>query len=241
MIKNRFHRYYCSFCDHIIDINKEHRILNFNSKLIRVCMKCKSRVHKVLKNKYKHCDIGCSVCLKKTKMDYCTPCKLCNHFVHGKCSDLKYDEIRKLELQSSDYEWYCPPCVRSILPVNLADYSDDEDIIVNYDSKTQCFACKRKLPHKRVTYPNRYVLYNEEHIQFCEPCSTNHSYEALDNYKTLLEFTDCASCSKEVKYESVFCSICLHWTHAYCAHLTPNEIKSISTPEYGDWRCGACI
>ena len=76
-----------------------------NSKPLKVCMKCTSKDHKVLERKYSHCDIGCSICNKKTMNKNCIQCKLCNHFVHAACLDLTLNNIKALELNPVT-EWH---------------------------------------------------------------------------------------------------------------------------------------
>ena len=219
-MKNRFYRQYCGLCSHLLNPNAKHRTLIFNSKPIKVCMNCTSKDHKVIENKHNDCDIGCSMCYKKTMNKNCILCKLCNHFVHGSCLNLKISDIRTLDQQGSD--WYCLPCIQNILPFYATSISDDEnaiDVSTRANSVKQCHTCQTNLPHKKVLYNNRKALYNGIIIEFCISCSVD-SYKGLQEYNTLLEFIDCSICTKIVKYESVFCSFCLHSQRAQNVAVT---------------------
>ena len=69
------------------------------------------------------------------------------------------------------------------------------------------------------------------------PCS--YSPTNIKNIN-LIEFLDCSICKKEVKYESIFCNSCQHWTHPECAGLTRKDLFDINNDFYGDWFCLPC-
>ena len=71
---------------------------------------------------------------------------------------------------------------------------------------------------------------------FCSPCTeeifpfsedkevstpTNQNKDAT-KFKT---YTDCSSCSKQVKGESMCCSLCFHWVHKKCIGKFSNRRK----------------
>ena len=55
-----------------------------------------------------------------------------------------------------------------------------------------------------------------------------------------IEYLDCTICKKEVKYESIFCSLCQHWVHPDCVDLKRNDLLKMGENKYGDWFCSPC-
>ena len=65
-------------------------------------------------------------------------CNLDCKVYHAKC--LKIDNDTALEVQNSN-DWYCPLCIESNLPINLA-CADEETLI-------KCYCCKNIISNTR--------------------------------------------------------------------------------------------
>ena len=99
-----------------------------------------------------------------------------------------------------------------------------------------CLTCCSKIP--KFTYPNKYLMYNNEKRILCEKCSKlNTNIPVRD--KSSIEFQDCSLCKKIVKYESIFCNLCQHLIHPHCNGIGKNELTKLSLIEE-NWYCLNC-
>ena len=76
-------------------------------------------------------------------------------------------------------------------------------------------------------YRSKYFLYNDRKQCVCRECS-KLGRDIPVRKKDLIEFLDCSVCSKEVKYESIFCNLCQHWVHPYCNKIDKLELGKLS-------------
>ena len=234
---------FCFFCNYIMKKGSKHRTLTFKNRLIKVCMTCSSEKHEVLKKQYKNCKVDCSVCCKKVMYKNCNLCDNCDHFVHNTCADLCKKDVALIEKFNKN--WYCPTCVESIFPFSSNILTDKTcNKLIKSKSSTgilarQCFLCTGII--SSTLYPNKKAIYNNQEIDLCINCSKTDNLTTLVKDKTLIELLDCPACEKNVLYESIFCSICLHWAHPSCHNLELRDLKNMSGDDYGDWICTKCL
>merc|ERR1711894_512156 len=57
--------------------------------------------------------------------------------------------------------------------------------------------------------------------------------------QSMIEFQDCAICSKQVKYESIFCNLCQHLVHPYCNGINKQQLNCLSKMDE-NWYCRDC-
>ena len=179
---------FCFFCNFIIPLKSKVRVKQFNNKLVKICMDCNSKKHKVLETKYKNSNIACSICLKKVMNKTNIHCKLCNYFVHSNCANLNKNEIKQLELPPSD--WYCPSCIESILPINVLQDSNP---------LKQCFSCSK--PILSNSTHSQKIIYDNCTTRLCNKCYSKGLNINL-SCKSLIEYIDCRICNKNVKYSA---------------------------------------
>ena len=231
---------FCFFCKHIINPKANFRTVKFKSKSAKICMQCNASKYKVLEQKYKKFQIDCSCCGHKVMNRNCTACQNCNHFVHNTCSGLNNKDVACIE--KKQISWFCPPCNESIFPLGLIESTPQGSTCTNKTNTkhtvNQCFTCLAPIP--KHIYNNKNALYNKNPVQFCHLCSIKGKHIPVKD-KSLLEFIGCTVCYKDVLYESIFCSICLHWSHASCNNLKKNDLYVMSSNNYGDWICHDCI
>ena len=231
---------YCFFCNHII--TKRHRTLVYKDRPVKICMSCNSNKHKVVKREFKNCKIDCIICTKRVMNKSCILCHNCNHFVHSKCANLENSDVNYIE--KHNISWFCPTCIESILPINAVDINKNtsQQTKPKRSCKVvadQCFVCTQPIL-KNMSYINKHALYNNNPVTFCVECSEGRYYSLVKDH-TLLEFLDCTVCKNIVKYESILCSICMHWSHLSCYNLTQQDVTVMSTDNYGDWICRTCL
>ena len=221
----------------------KHRTLTFNDRPVKVCMSCTSREHKVIKNKYRNCKIDCSICSKKVMHNNCILCHNCDHFVHNKCAKIDKKDADFIEKHTNN--WFCPTCIDNIFPlINDDSLTTDKRVGNTVKRKPkvaacQCFVCTEPIPKRN--YVNKRVLYDSILINLCMNCSKADCTTLKVKDKSLVEFLDCPACEKIVLYESILCSLCQHWAHPTCHDLNLQDIKTMSTNEYGDWICTTCL
>ena len=146
---------FCFFCNYLINPKTKFREYLFKNKYVKICMKCKPSSHKALKLKFRSAAIDCSICSKKVMYNNVIHCKLCNHLVHGKCTNLSLNEVIQIEKQPT--EWFCSVCLENILPINAINLNEDE---ISEDEKNknksefvkQCFTCTTNILNKKALH-----------------------------------------------------------------------------------------
>ena len=161
----------------------------------------------------------------------CIPCSTCGHFFHGKCLDFNKLDITKIENICDFY--MCPPCLQISLPAYVEN--EIKNTFPKLKSK-QCFTCPNNVAKDK--YRSKYFLYNDQNQCLCRECS-KLGRDIPVRKKDLIEFLDCSVCSKEVKYESIFCNLCQHWVHPYCNKIDKLELGKLSK-SVDDWHCLKC-
>ena len=242
MTKNTKFRLTCFLCKY--EITKQYKSgkqIKFIGKLKPICRNCTKKEHKVLNNQYENFDVQCKVCNKPSKYKNCIACSICNHIFHGKCLNLTKDDIIKIENVNNYY--MCINCTNDILPQQFD--SEFNEYISKSNIKhvkkvkpihKQCLTCKT-IVTKRI-YPNKHLIYNEQRHLLCEQCS-KHSTNIPVRDKNLIEFQDCSICSKQVKYESIYCNLCQHLVHPYCNGISKSELARLSKIDE-NWYCKHC-
>ena len=185
----------------------------------------------VTKTKYKDNDTQCKICNKAVMYKKCIPCSICGHFFHGKCLDFNKLDITKIENICDFY--MCPPCLQISLPAYVEN--EIKNTFPKLKSK-QCFTCPNTVAKDK--YRSKYFLYNDQKQCLCRECS-KLGRDIPVRKKDLIEFIDCSVCSKEVKYESIFCNLCQHWVHPYCNKIDKLELGKLSK-SVDDWHCLKC-
>ena len=108
----KLNKTFCFFCSYEIH-SKKYRTVNYKRSTKLVCYKCLPSQHKALKQKYKSCNVECSICTKVVKNNNCLVCSECDHFVHGNCNELSKRDI--IEIEKTSY-FTCKTCVTKIFP-----------------------------------------------------------------------------------------------------------------------------
>ena len=241
---NRARKITCFLCKR--EIKGKYKLLNYKNTCVKVCTNCNSKTHKACKLKYKGKFLDCSICNKAVLYNQSILCQNCDCFVHQKCTKLSNAGIKAIE-NSIDF-WTCSKCMAGIYPFADLDTQQlacainpsTKKIVKKkrlYFSKQQCLACKNYIPRKK--YKNKSIIYNGNYAKLCPDCSIPGNNKLRD--QTLIEYLDCSYCMKEVKHESVLCSICQHWTDADCAKLDKMDLNKINDHAYGDWFCYSCV
>ena len=127
----------------------------------------------------------------------------------------------------------CPPCLQISLPAYVEN--EIKNTFPKLKSK-QSFTCPNTVAKDK--YRSKYFLYNDQKQCLCRECS-KLGRDIPVRKKDLIEFLDCSVCSKEVKYESIFCNLCQHWVHPYCNKIDKLELGKLSK-SVDDWHCLKC-
>ena len=118
----------------------------------------------------------------------------------------------------------CNECNDDIFPKQLdTDQPKNKSTCGNKLNRKQCLTCDNVVPNK--IYPNKHVVYNDRKHHLCEKCSNLGTNIPVKD-TTMIEFQDCAICSKQVKYEEIFCNLCQHLVHPYCNGINRKELKN---------------
>ena len=237
------HKKRCFFCKY--ELKTKFRSINYKNTTVKVCMSCNTKKNKACSPNYNDAYVDCSICEKAVIYDSSIYCSCCNHFIHQKCTKLSKEDI--LDIENSNSTWTCNKCCEDIFPFFQLDSTKMNKLfnhklpfpstrsVASPISKSQCFLCTNIVPNRK--YKNKGIIYDNKRVKLCEPCG--HDQSKTKN-KHLIEYLDCTICNKEVKYESIFCSICQHWLHPECSDLNRKDLIKMGENYYGDWFCPPC-
>ena len=211
MVRNSNIKITCFLCRYeITKYNKSNKEVTFNGKLKTICKFCTKNKHKILEKQYKSTDIQCKICNKPSLYKKCIECSICNHFYHGKCLDLSKTDIDKIEKNCGFF--MCTKCQYDTLPTQIL-YIDQitSKSISKVDPKiNQCLTCQNTVP--KTIYPNKHIIYDNKRYALCIECSKLGTNIPVKD-TNLIEFQDCKICTKQVRYESIYCDLCQHLIH----------------------------
>ena len=233
--QNYQHKKTCFYCKYEIINHKaiKHILYKGNKKVI--CQHCTKFKHKTLEAKYSQYDVQCTTCDKPVMYKKCIACSICDHFIHGKCNNLNKEDIKKIEMICDFF--ICRQCSNEIFP-------NVEALCPKTKNKTQncklpknvCLVCNDTITKQQ--YSNKNIIYNEKEAKLCYKCSMLGTNIPVRD-KHALEFLDCPICSKQVKYESIYCNHCQHWVHPQCNLINRQKLSELNNlPD--DWYCLKC-
>ena len=240
MTKQKQKKLTCFYCRYEITSNtKTLKHVLFKQKKKTICQNCTAKKHKPLNKKlYNNHDVQCTSCSKPVMYNKCLPCSICDHFVHGKCYNLSNTDITKIE---EVYNFFiCQPCTLEIFPRNAIINDNTQVKKQNKEvrkSKEQCLTCPNMITSIQ-RYTNKHIIYNGKDYKLCNECSLLGTNVPVKN-TAAIEFLDCSICSKEVKYESLFCNLCQHWVHPHCNNIDRISFDKLSNTDE-DWFCLPC-
>ena len=231
----------CFYCRYEITNTKTTKHVYYKQTKKTICNNCTTKKHKPLNKKlYENHDVQCTHCSKPVMYNKCISCAICDHFVHGKCLSLSTADIKRIENVCEFF--ICQPCTVEIFPQNTNLTNDD--ILHKKNKKPvkknileQCLTCTNVVPQKQ-HYPNKNIIYNGKNYRLCNNCSLLGIKAPVKNVSAL-EFLDCSICTKEVKYESLYCNKCLHWVHPHCNNINRRQFDQLSNTD-GHWFCLPC-
>ena len=230
MVSKRL-KLYCFYCKYESSkYNKSNKFVKFKGKLKSICKFCNKNKHKTLETKYKDNDTQCKICNKKfvTRNAYHALLVV----ISSTASAWILINLISLKLKISVI-FMCPPCLQISLPAYVEN--EIKNTFPKLKSK-QCFTCPNTVAKDK--YRSKYFLYNDQKQCLCRECS-KLGRDIPVRKKDLIEFLDCSVCSKEVKYESIFCNLCQHWVHPYCNKIDKLELGKLSK-SVDDWHCLKC-
>ena len=224
----------CFYCKYEIINKKCIKHIKFKGRKRLVCQHCTKFKHKPLQKKYLECDVQCKSCNKPVMYNKCIACSICDHFYHGKCLDLNKNDINKID-SVCDF-FICRQCSNDIFPnidnIKYNKSSGKEKVNI----KKTCLTCSN--PITKQHYPNKNVIYDGKEVCLCNACSALGINIPIRD-TSLLEFLNCPICTKTVKYESLYCNLCQHWTHPYCNGINRQKLEELGNLTY-DWYCLNC-
>ena len=223
----------CYFCKYIIINTQKCRYVTYKNTKKPICRYCKASKYKPLNKKYTNFDLECTSCKKPVRYNSSIACSICNHFVHAKCNlNLTSQDITNIE-NTCDF-FVCRKCNESIFPQYYI--TPIKKRIKRPKPSKQCFTCTNLVPNHK--YSNKNIIYNDTYTSLCKTCSIlGTDLNVRDSLA--LEFLDCSVCTKQVKYESIFCDLCQHWIHPDCNSLSRIDLQDLSR-DVDDWYCIKC-
>ena len=224
----------CFFCKYAITELKHVKEITYANKTKIICRYCNKTKHKPLEPQYKLYETSCKICKKVVMNKDCIACSLCDQFSHGRCLNLTKIDIKNIE--NTDKNYFCPPCVSSILPLQVTNDKEYKVKKFKKANNKECMICCAKILNRK--YTNKNIIYNGNEKFFCPSCSLKGLCNPVKN-KDLLEFLDCSICTKPVKYQSIFCNQCQHWTHPTCNRINKKELHKLANSE-SNWYCLKC-
>lgn len=169
MARHTNRRLACFYCHYEILNKNNAKYVKFKNKKKLVCQKCTWKHHKPLdKQLYENSDIQCSSCQKPVMYRKCLECSICNHFIHGKCINLNYSEITKIEKVCNFY--ICPRCTDNIFPKYI-DHNINKFSPKQKKPIKKCLTCDNNITKQR--YNNKNILYEGKQYSLCNKCTVN--------------------------------------------------------------------